>query len=492
VKDKKFAITKDQFYSLYNKGPDALYSLFSSILDTANQLLNTVEKLELRIKELESQLNKDSHNSNNPPSSDGLKKKNKTNSLRKKSDKKIGGQKGHAGKTLEMVKNPDKITKIKVKICSCCGKPLDKEKVQDYEKRQVIELPEIKPVSEEFQAEIKTCSHCNTVNVAEFPENITNKIQYGIHLKSILIYLRHQNFMPCERLRELFEDVFHVSLSEGTIINTSNKCGELLSNFEEWIKTKLLEYYVLHFDESGIRIDGSLYWVHSISNFLLTYYYPHKRRGKEAIEEIGILPKFTGVAIHDYWKSYLEYSCKHGLCNAHHLRELTYFYEEMNQDWAGKMLRLLLKIKEEVDKEKENGRLIDERKMKNYIRRYNLIINEGLKVNPYIKPEIKKRGRKGKGKILNFLERFKYHMKYVLAFMFDLNVPFDNNQAERDIRMAKLHQKISGCFRSTEGAKNFFRIRSFISTIKKNRLNIINSIEKIFNNYSINDIIPTE
>lgn len=491
MKDK-FDNIQFEHIKILCKGDDELANHILSLNNIIQLQSKTIEQLENRIKQLEEKINKDSHNSHKPPSGDGFKKNNKTKSLRKKTDKKVGGQKGHEGKTLEMSKTPDKIKKLKVEKCSCCGKSLVDEKAGNCEKRQVIDIPEIKPICTEFQAEVKICSGCNTENVASFPENVTSKVQYGKCLKSTIIYLRHQNFIPCERLGELIGDLFHIQLSEGTIVNTSNKCGMLLEEFENWVKDNLLSSPVLHFDESGISIDGKLNWVHSVSNSYYTYYYPHKKRGKEAIEEIGILPKYKGVAIHDFWQSYLDYECAHGLCNAHHLRELTYFKEELKQIWAEKMIKLLLLIKEEVDKAKEKGKQIDASKIKNFEKKYKRIIYEGLKANPFKMPEKKKRGRVGKGKILNFLERFKNHIKYVLAFMYDPNIPFDNNQAERDIRMAKLHQKISGCFRSYDGAVNFFRIKSFISTVRKNGLDVIKSIEKIFDYKCIYDILTTE
>jgi transposase len=486
VKDKQDNLTSEYFKKLC-KGDEELAGYITSLNEVIQHQENTIKQLENRIILLEEKINKDSHNSSKPPSSDGLKKK--TKSLRKKSGRKSGGQKGHKGTTLKPVKHPDKTTVLKVDICKCCGKSLKDEEVIMHDTRQVTDIPEIIPQTEEYQAEVKICSGCETENIAIFPPNVINKIQYGKHLRSIIVYLRHQNYIPCERLGELMDDIFGVPLSEGTIVNTSKKCGELLSGFDDWVKDKLLSQYVLHFDESGIRINGKLNWLHSISNSIYTYFYPHEKRGKEAIDEIGILPKFSGVAIHDYWQSYLDYTCSHGLCNAHHLRELTYFHEEMNQKWAGKMIKLLLDLKKEVDMAKEKGKLIDTERMLFYERKYRLILREGFKVNPFQPPKKKKRGRVGKGKVLNFLIRFKTRVKNVLAFMYDINVPFDNNQAERDIRMAKLQQKISGCFRSKEGSTNFFRIKSFISTIRKHRLNVIESIEKVFDNHKFNGII---
>lgn len=276
-----------------------------------------------------------------------------------------------------------------------------------------------------------------------------------------------------ERSAEIFEEIFSIPLSQGTIYNINKRSSDKLIDFEDFVINKLLSHDVLGHDESGLNIGGKLHWLHVCSSPLFTHYSPHQKRGQEAFNAIGILPKFSGTLVHDCWSPYFNYQFNHSLCNGHHLRELTFIFENYNQKWAKKMIDLLLEIKEHVDSERILGQLIDKDLMRKFENKFSGILREGIKENPL--PEdnkVKRRGRKKKPKALNLIERFKKYKKSVLAFMYDLSVPFDNNQSERDIRMLKVKQKISGLFRSYDGAKNFCRIRSFMSTVKKHGLNI--------------------
>jgi transposase len=458
---------REEIEKIYDQGKEAVVDL--------------IERLLFRIESLEKRLAIDSHNSSKPPSSDGFKKnKKKTRNMRKRSGKKSGGQEGHQGKTLSQSENPDKEIKLRVKRCQCCGKSLKGMKSKDFDKRQEFEIPPIEIEIIEYQAEIKDCPHCGNENRALFPEWITHKVQYGNYLRSLAIYFRNYELLPSERTAELFEDIFLVPLSEGTIYNTTRRFAEELLDFQKWLKMRLLGSQIVHFDETGVNIGGDRQWLHSSSTDLLTYYFPHNRRGSEAFDAMGILPYFNGRAIHDHWQPYFKYNCLHGLCNAHHLRELTYVHEVENQGWAKKMIELLCEIKEESEKSGERGNLIDNKLMKRYERRYKNILGEGFMANPPPKEEkVKKRGRKKKGKVLSLLERLRNFQNEVLAFMYDFAVPFDNNLAERDIRMIKVQQKISGSFRSLCGVEQFCIIRSYISTVRKQGLNVIESIYEI-------------
>ena len=302
------------------------------------------------------------------------------------------------------------------------------------------------------------------------------------------MYFRNQNYIPTKRASEIFRDIFGVQLSEGTIYNTISDFSLKLSSYRDWTKEKLLQSNILHFDETGIRIEKKLQWIHSISNQQFTLYVPHKKRGHAAMQDINVLPKYKGIAIHDYWNSYLKFeNCLHSLCNTHHLRDLTFLYEEEKLVWANEMIQLLLKIKEEVDKSALN-KLNRERSLF-FEKQFDEIVQKGFNETPPPKQNIRKtRGRKKKGKALNLLARFRDKKHMVLAFMYDSDIPFDNNLAERDIRMAKLYQKISGCFRTFNGAEDFLTIRSFLSTVKKHNLNIIDSIIKIINSQKLSDI----
>lgn len=316
---------REEIEKIYDQGKDAVVELVQGII---KEFTAKIQELTDRIDTLEKQLAKNSHNSSKPPSSDGLSKKNKqTKSMRKRSGKKSGGQKGHPGKTLNMSENPDNKVKLRVNKCQCCGKSLQGIKPKDYDKRQKFEIPQIEVMVTEYQSEMKDCPDCGKENRALFPEGITHKVQYGNYLRSIAIYFRNYELLPSERTAEIFEDIFSVPLSEGTLYNTSKRFVEGLSGFQEWLKMSLLGSEVVHFDETGINIDGDLHWLHSSSTNLLTYYFSHKRRGSEAFDSMGVLPHFYGRAIHDHWKSYFKYDCLHGLCNSHHLRELTFVYE---------------------------------------------------------------------------------------------------------------------------------------------------------------------
>lgn len=459
---------REEIERIYDLGKDAVVDLILQLID--------------RIEKLESQLAKNSHNSSKPPSSDGLKKKKRTRSQRRKSGKKSGGQNGHKGKTLEMTDTPDEIIKLSVDACMCCGNSLKDHEPKDYKRRQVSDIPPIKVHTTEFQAEVKDCFNCGTENTAAFPEGITHKIQYGNYLRALMTYFRNYQLIPVERSKEIFEDIFLIPLCEGTIVNATKRCAAALSGFSDWIFDKLVNSKVVNFDETGVNIGGKLHWLHNASTPLLTSYFVHEKRGSDAFDAMGILPVFEGKAVHDHWKAYLKYSCGHSLCNAHHIRELTFVYEHYDQKWAKKMIKFLCEVKGEVGKAKIEGKLLEGSRIKQFENKYKRILKEGFKANPPPEPEkVKKRGRKRKGKVLCLLERLRDFQKETLAFMYDPDVPFDNNLAERDIRMVKVQQKISGLYRTISGAEQFCIIRSFVSTVKKQGYSVIDALEKILN-----------
>lgn len=480
-REKFLDITDEQIDAIYDTGKEANRNFIRFLIDKINSL-------EEQIQELKEQINKDSHNSHKPPSSDPPYKKKKKNQKKKRGKKKPGGQKGHEGNTLKMVSNPDKTEICETHECSHCGKSLKKIKASSYENRQVFDLPEeIKMIVTEYQAEIKDCPHCGKHNRADFPPGVTHKTQYGKYIKTYAVYLNNYMLIPYNRLSELFDDLFNISLSAGTLVNINQKCGELLVKTEDKIKEEIIKSDVVHFDETGININGILHWIHTAGTSVYTHYYPHENRGCEAMNTIGILPFFNGTAVHDHWKSYFKYNCLHSLCNAHHIRELTFIYEEYNQKWAKRMIDFLLEVKSVIEKTKRKK--LNPELIKKFNSKYKRIIKAGLKANPPPKDrKEKKRGRKKKSKALNLLERLGNYDKCVLAFMYNFKVPFDNNQGERDLRMVKVKEKISCLFRSFDGAVTFCRIRSYISTVKKNCFNVIDAIKSIFEKYSISFI----
>lgn len=470
-------IKREDIEKIYDQGKEVMVDF---VMNLIQEFTSKINQLTERVNELEGRLVKNSSNSSKPPSSDGLKRKKRTRSQRKRMGRKSGGQKGHPGKTLEMTATPDHIVKIKVKTCACCGKSIKKAHAKDYEARQKFEIPA--PIVEvtEYRAEIIDCPHCGTENKASFPEGITHKTQYGNHLRSIAVYLGNYQLIPTERSAEIFSDLFQVPLSEGTIIAASARFAGALSGFNEWVMDKIMKSSVANFDETGVNIAGSLHWIHTAGTPLLTAYYVHKKRGAEAVDAFGILPGFTGRAIHDHLPVYFKYPCNHGLCNAHHLRELSYMYEHEGQKWAQSMIDCLLEIKQAVDDAKEKGGFLSSLQMESYEKRYANIVRNGLKKNPLPKElMIKKRGRPKKTNVQNLLVRLRDYKDEVLAFMYDRLVPFDNNLAERDLRMIKVQQKISGLFRTMTGAQRFCVIRSFISTVKKKGINVIHAIYQI-------------
>jgi transposase len=473
-------LSDSELYALYNSGPEITISFIKYILDK-------IRNIEAEIRELKAINSKNSQNSSKPPSSDGLSRKPIIKNLRKKSKRQSGGQPGHPGTNLKLTDTPDVVHTLHVKCCGFCGG--EHLKIKGRKRRQVVDVQIQKTVTE-YQADISECANCGEITTATFPKEVTQDVQYGSVIEAIIMYMRNQNYIPTERLTEMCSEVFDIPVSEGTITNITRRCSELLKPFDDYVKSKLRQEPVVMFDESGIRIGGSLHWVHSAGTALYTYYLPHKRRGKLAMDEMGILPGFKGTAIHDGWQSYFDFSCMHGLCNAHHLRELIFLHEEMGQRWASKMIELLLEVKERVEKEKSKGRMIEEKLIHYYECRFKRIIRSGFRENPFSEDQyVKRRGRRKKGKIICLLERFKTKARQVLAFMYDFNVPFDNNQAERDIRMAKLQQKVSGCFRSMEGASDFFRIRSYLSTLRKHKIPVLCSLKNLFQTASFSGIM---
>jgi transposase len=462
-----------------------IHSLEQEVLSLSTRL-NLSEE---RVRHLEGQIAKTSRNSSKPPSSDGFKKP-APKSLRKKGEKKSGGQPGHKGHTLKMADQPDHIEVHHVDLCELCHCSLADQKPESVQKRQVHDLPPKRLIVTEHQIETKTCT-CGQVNKAAFPEGVNAPVQYGEGIKAAAVYVKNYQFLPYKRACELLADLLGCPMSEGTLANILSQCDELTQSPVAQIKEIIIQAPVVHFDETGSRVEGKRRWLHTASTENATYYDIHFKRGSEAMDEIGILPKFTGCAIHDFWISYYKYACSHSLCNAHHLRELTFAHEQYEQDWAERMIDLLREIKDSVDQAKQAHDHLAEKQIQTFELRFEQILNEGYIESPLppLPPHAKKkRGRRKKSKPRNLLERLDKHRKEALAFMYDFNVPFDNNLAERDIRMMKVQQKISGTFRTEDGAKTFCSIRSYISTARKNAVSAMDALRHLFND---NPFVPT-
>ena len=481
-------ITREEALAIYHAGPEVVVRVLmemdariQALEQQVQDLTTRLEVSEQRVRHLEDQLARNSRNSSRPPSTDGFKKPS-PKSLRKRGQRKSGGQPGHRGHTLKRVESPDHTEVHPVVACECCGCSLMDRPPKGVEKRQVHELPPRRLIVTEHQAEIKMCS-CGHLNKAAFPEGVNAPVQYGPGVKAAAVYLKNYQFLPFDRTCELLGDLFGCGISEGALANLLASCAQRLENPLQQIKQHITQASLVHFDESGSRVEGKLWWLHAASTALTTYYDIHRKRGSEAIDEIGILPDFTGRAIHDFWKPYFRYSCLHGLCNAHHLRELVFVHQQHQQDWADRMIDCLLDIKQAVDQARQTSGHLSPRQIRTFEERYQRILDQGYAQNPL--PPLpthagKKPGRRKKSQPRNLLERLDEHRNQVLAFLYDFNVPFDNNQAERDIRMMKVQQKISGMFRTEQGAKNFCRIRSYISTARKNTVGALDALARLF------------
>ena len=397
---------------------------------------------------LQERMKKDSHNSHLPPSSDRFHRQPK--SLRKKSGKQPGGQSGHAGNTLKLSSTPDLVIVHPVECCQHCQRDLREVASLAVERRQVIDLPPKRVLVIEHQAHQKFCPACHQISLAVFPDDVRAPVQYGAAIGAVGVYLVQQQLLPYERACEVVEDLLGPSMSVGTLQGLVKRCAKQLEAVEQQIKAALCQANVLHQDETGLYVAGQRHWMHVSSTPQLTHYAVHAKRGKEALDAIGILESFEGVSVHDGWRSYWQYACQHALCNVHHLRDLTFLYEEQHQDWAGRMKTLLLDIKAAVEQARAEGRTsLHPLEVADWKAQYATLLEEGYRANPPDPPpEAGKRGRRKQSAARNLLDRLSTHQEAVLLFLDTFAVPFDNSLAERDIRMVKVQQKVSGCFRS--------------------------------------------
>jgi transposase len=465
--------------------PDERIAELEGILADQRQQLDVAlavnAVLQARVEELEARLAKDSHNSSKPPSSDGLARK--TQSLRRRSGKKPGGQIGHRGETLRLVAAPDAVVEHRPAICAGCQTRLWEEApVVLRERRQVHELPPVRLVVTEHQALHVRCPACQAVSIGAFPDEVCSRAQYGPRLRALAVYLVEQQLVPYGRVRELLAELFGASLSLGTLVEWVQQAATILEPVEAQIKAALGQAPVLHNDETGVRQAGTLAWAHVASTHRLTHYGIHAKRGTEATEAIGILPAYTGVSVHDGWKPYRAHThCRHALCNIHHLRELTYLEEQYHQTWAKDLKDLLREMKAATEQARTAGAIhLPQAERDGFVARYEELLAAGHAANP---PPVRPPHHKGRLKqspARNLLERLWLGQAEVLAFLGDLSIPFDNNQAERDLRMLKVQQKVSGCFRSTHGGTAFGRIRGYLSTLSKQGMKRLAALESLF------------
>src|SRR2546426_5054788 len=433
-----------------------------------HQLREQVEQLGTRLHELEGRVAKDSHNSSKPPSTDGYARK--TSSLRQKSGKKAGGQEGHPGSRLHLVETPDEIIVLRPEKCAHCQANLQEIPAESCQRRQLIDLPQILPRVTEYQGSDVRCPCCQQVTRGTFPEELRASMQYGPMLKGIALYLLYGQLLPYARTAELLADVCGCDLSPGTLEALVAEGADRLAQTEEQIKQALRAAEVIGTDETGMRVQGVLHWLHTARTETLTHYAYHRKRGKVATDEIGILPQFHGVAEHDGYSSYSQYTqCEHALCNAHHLRELRFLQEHEKQQWAGNLKNHLLACQSTVEEARATGATsLPPQAIEHLPATYHQIIEAGLAAQPPPSlPVPKQRGRVKQTPAKNLLDRLQRDAQAVLRFMSDFRVPFTNNGSEQDLRMMKVQQKISGTFRSDTGPLAFCRIRGYFSTMAK-------------------------
>jgi transposase len=438
-------------------------------LSTASKSI--IEILILVITLLTNRLNLNSTNSSKPPASDP----NRNKKPKKNTGNKPGGQKGHVGTTLKKVDNPDKIKEMNVDRSIL---PAGEYRHVGFKTGQVFDI-DISRVVTEYRAQILEDANGKQF-VADFPEGVTKAVQYGTGLKAHSVYMSQFQLIPYNRIQDYFADQLHIPVSEGSIFNFNLEAFRLLADFEDLVKMHLTASQLAHADETGINIGGKRLWLHCVSNGDWTYYYPHEKRGLDAMNDMGILPEFKGILCHDHWKPYYKIGCTHALCNAHHIRELTRACEQDDQQWAQDLKELLEKVNSKVI---DAGGALDAKDARKYRLEYRKILKKGeIECPEPVRPKKKgKRGRIKKSKSRNLLERLRDYENDTLRFMEHELVPFSNNLGENDIRMTKVQQKISGCFRSKHGAKIFCLVRSYLSTCRKQGIKSSQALEFLFN-----------
>lgn len=461
-----------------------------SKLEHVKALEGLIEGLQERVKTLERQQAKDSHNSSLPPSSDRFVRPPK--SLRHKSGKKLGGQQGHRGHHLRQGEVPDEVLIHPVICCERCQHNLKASPARLPERRQVIDLPTKRLWVTEHRVEEKPCPRCLHLTRASFPAPVKAPAQYGTSIQTLPTYLVEAQVVLYARASHLLQELLGVQLSVGSIASFVKSCHQHLAEVETQLKTALVQAPVLNQDETGLRVGTAGWWVHVCSTDRLTHDAGHPSRGCVALDAIGIAPKFRGPSVHDGLLSYQSYSFTQALCNLHHMRELTFLEEELKQAWARTMKDLLLEMKAEVEHAKALGQHdLDAPILASFLRRYDELLIEGYLANP--PPAVPKKSEHSKGTPgrpkqslgRNLLNRRSESKWAVLRFLFDFAVPVDNNLAERDLRMIKVQQKVSGCLRTEQGGAMFCHIRSYLSTLRKQRIKLFSALEHALSGHPV-------
>jgi transposase len=434
-------------------------------------LRTEVVGLKADVAKLRGQLAKNSRNSSIPSSAEGLKK---TKSMRKKGTRPPGGQPGHSGSTLKRTAHPDHVMDHPLPVvCDACGSMLAGEAM--IETRQVFDLPPVAMEVTEHRIHQLRCS-CGKLHRGKFPTEVAAPAQYGPGVKALAVYLTQHHMLPVARAA-LLADLYGVPISAGTVQTMIGEAGTRLAPTVERIADAVAQASVAGADESGFRVAGKLHWLHTAVTDALTWLGLHAKRGKMAFEDFGLLYRLKGTLVHDGWASYRELHCAHALCNAHHLRELTFVHEECGQAWAKRMIDLLVAAHHETVAAQVKP--LTAMRVHTLRAEYDAILAEAATTNPE-KPTSGKRGRTAQSVPFNLYRRLRDHADDVLRFTTDPLVPFSNNLAEQAIRMPKVKHKIAGCFRTTDGAQAFCTIRSYLATLQKQHADLFSSLVQVF------------
>jgi len=428
-------------------------------------------QLQAEVRRLRDAAAQNSRNSSRPPSTDPPEQP-QPESLRKKSGRKPGGQPGHPGRTLEFSDTPKHIQIHPLLECAC-GEDLSHEPALDFQRRQVFDLPSLELECTEHRAEIKECPCCHRLGVAAFPAQLKAPVQYGKNFRALLAYLYDAQEGASRRIGEMCTEMFGYAISEATLQSARQEQHDALEPFENRLVEILPQEPVLHADETSVPINKVPHWLHVLCTPLLTFFAIHLRRGREAIAAIGIIPRFTGWLMHDFLSSYLGFeNCLHTFCKSHLMRELVFLFEQHQQHWARDLYDLFLEMLECVKDRKARDAPLTEKEFRRWQQGYRSLLKAGRRANP-LTPLQNARKRPKQSKAQNLLDRLEGHDDCILAFLWELNLPFTNNEAERAFRMMKVRLKISGCFRTLAGARRHARIRSYISTLRKHGLPVL-------------------
>jgi transposase len=473
-------MTKDEELHALREENRLLKKLVAQLLPLQEQLAQA----QARIKDLEDRLAQDSRTSSKPPSSDGLGRLPR--SSRRPSGKRPGGQTGHPGHTLVMVEQPEEVVRHRPEVCSQCGEDLSVVAGSLAERRQVLDVPEIRLVAHEHQIEVICCPTCHTTSLGSFPASVSAPVQYGPHLQALAVYLHQGQLLPTARTCEALAALCGCQISEGTLIEWSDLAAERLAPTVERIAELLVASRLQHGDETGIRVYGMLHWLHVNCTPELTHLSWHASRGRQAMDEIGIWPRFGGRGMHDRLVSYDAYTCAHSICGAHLVRDCAAVAQQEQQEWATQMQDFLLELHDAC----HEWRLlhltaVPTLERDDWVARYFEILAAGYAAQPPPPASApgKRKGKPKQSKAKNLLDALLLRAEQVLALLDDLRIPFTNNQAERDLRWAKVQQKISGTFRSATGVTAFCCIRSYLSTMQKQGHSMLSALTAVFHGH---------